>query len=395
MYSLQTKSVRVDLKMFRRHKIRCTLCSIDTRDANEYIRHVRKVHGNDRFFGTDCPLCDSKFVYSNIKSFIHHLRTHSSENTSTEEILSSFSSRFEENFARELIDQEVGQVSIISEQVFEQLYDLDELKKLYVKMLLKIREAHVLPGHVMKTMASSITGLFQIFFDCLSSRMNLSMNAIESCSLNDEIEKFFFDISRNEESFISHCRMYFKLVKPKEVLLPTGNKSYYVPIRELLDNLFQMKDFRQCITAEKKLIAEFDGQDIIYHYRNAEIGRQNRLLNEHNDSFLLQLYSDDLGVVNPLMGKNTEHKLSTFYFSVDDLPASKNSSLSAVHLLLLCYKEDLKDPKTREVLFSELKQDLISLETDGLILSGDDTRTYFTMSTFCADNLAGNFFSNI
>lgn len=92
------------------------------------------------------------------------------------------------------------------------------------------------------------------------------------------------------------------------------------------------------------------------------------------------------------MGKNTEHKLSTFYFSVDDLPASKNSSLSAVHLLLLCYKEDLKDPKTREVLFSELKEDLISLETDGLILSGDDTRTYFTMSTFCADNLAGNFF---
>ncbi|CAF4688377.1 unnamed protein product, partial [Rotaria magnacalcarata] len=30
---------------------------------------------------------------------------------------------------------------------------LDEIRKFYVKMLLKVREGHVLPGNIMKTMA--------------------------------------------------------------------------------------------------------------------------------------------------------------------------------------------------------------------------------------------------
>ena len=272
----------------------------------------------------------------------------------------------------------------------EQWDALDDLKRLYVKMLLKIREGHVLPGHVMKTMALSISSLLQTFSDCLSSRLGVSMNVIQSCHLNDEIERHLFDVSRSEESFISHCQMYFKFVKPKEIPLPTGNKGYYVPIREVLMNLFQRDDFRQCVIKEKNFIAEFEGQDIIYHYRNGEIGRQHRLTNERNNCCLLQLYSDDLGVVNPLMGKNAEHKLTTFYFSIDDLPARKNSTLSAVYLLLLCYKKDFADPNNRRILFSQLKQDLTSLEVDGLLLPGGIIPTYFTISTLCADNLAGN-----
>jgi len=105
------------------------------------------------------------------------------------------------------------------------------------------------------------------------------------------------------------------------------------------------------------------------------------------------LYSDDLGVVNPLMGKNATHKLTTFYFSIDDLPSRHNSSLSAVYLLLLYYRKDFEDENNRRIIFRQLNQDLKSLEDDGLILPGDTIPTYFTISTLCTDNLAG-YFSN-
>ncbi|CAF4973308.1 unnamed protein product, partial [Rotaria sp. Silwood1] len=164
-------------------------------------------------------------------------------------------------------------------------------------MLLKLRKGHVLPD------ADNPT----------------------SSNFNDDIEKTLFEISRNEESFISSCQLYFKFVKPKKIQLRNGNKAYYIPIQE------------------KKYISQFNGQDILYHYRNSEI--------------------DDVGVVNPLMGKNATHKLTTFYFSIDDLPTCNNSSVNAVYLLLLYYRKDFEDENNRQLIFRQLK--------------------------ICADNLAG------
>jgi len=55
---------------------KCTICFMNVDGTNEYLRHIRQVHGNDRQFGTHCPLCDSKFVFTYLKSFIHHIRKH-------------------------------------------------------------------------------------------------------------------------------------------------------------------------------------------------------------------------------------------------------------------------------------------------------------------------------
>ncbi|CAF4135388.1 unnamed protein product, partial [Rotaria magnacalcarata] len=183
--------------------------------------------------------------------------------------------------------------------------------------------------------------------------------------------------------------MYFKFVKPIEICLPTGGKAYYVPICEVLLNLFQKNDLYNCIKQEKHYISQFQGQDILYHYRNAEIGRQHPTLKKKDNCLLLQLYSDDLGVVNPLMGRSSTHKLTTFYFSIDDLPARHKSSLNTVHLLLLCTRNDFEDQRNRRILFRKLSEDLKHLENNGLILPGDVNPTYFTISTLCADNLAG------
>ena len=157
----------------------------------------------------------------------------------------------------------------------------------------------------------------------ICAAFNINIDNVKLFRVTDEMEKYFLAVSKNEESFISFCRAYFEFIEPKEISFYTGSKAYYVPIRELLLCLLSKKDFQECVNNEKEFIAQFDRQDVIYHYRNGEIGQQHNILKNTKNSYLLQLYSDDLGVVNSLTGKNAIHKLTTFYFSVDDLPARK------------------------------------------------------------------------
>ncbi|CAF3420737.1 unnamed protein product [Rotaria socialis] len=371
---------------------RCTICPVSVEEAAGYMRHMRQVHGTDRLFGTVCPLCDSNFIFTNFKSFMNHFRNHdlhlSSEETPPLSLLLNCNDFTSNNYDEIEYEQHEQQEQGITLWQHENHDSLDGIKKFYLKMLLKIREGHVLPGSVMKTMALSITCLLQFFSYHLLSKLHMNIDNHISFNFNNDVEKTLFEISRNEDSFISCCQIYFKFVKPKEIRLPTGNKAYYIPLRDLLMNLFEKKDFYDSVKQEKEIISQFHEQDIIYHYRNAEIGRQHRILNRKKNCVLLQLYSDDLGVVNPLMGKNAIHKLTTFYISIDDLPACHSSSLSTVYLLLLYYRKDFDDENNRRILFAPLSQDLKSLENDGLILPGDKTPTYFTISTMCADNLA-------
>ena len=58
-------------------------------------------------------------------------------------------------------------------------------------------------------------------------------------------------------------------------------------------------------------------------------------------------------------------------------------------------RKDFEDENNRRIIFTQLNQDLRSLEDDGLTLPGDTVPTYFTISTLCADNLAGCFSNKI
>lgn len=363
----------------------CTICFISINGTNQYLRHLRQVHGNDRLFSTQCPLCGSKTNFTNLKSFIHHFRKHKINHFDDKTI--SANSIHEHSEAEICVNDE--QKQRYSLEKYEHHDPLEEIEKFYVKILLKLREGHILPGNVMTTVALSVSCLLQTFSYYLLCKLNINVNNAISLNFHDDVEKCLFKISRNEDSFLSACQDYFKFVKPKEIQLPKGKKAYYIPIRDLLMTLFEKNDFYECIKQEKEYISQFDGQDILYHYRNGEIGRQNRILRNKNNCILIQLYSDDLGVVNPLMGKNAAHKLTTFYFSIDDLPARHGSSLNAVYLLLLYYRKDFEDETNRRLLFSQLNQDIRSLENDGLILPGDTVPTYFSISTVCTDNLAG------
>ena len=102
-------------------------------------------------------------------------------------------------------------------------------------------------------MVLSLSCLIQIYSYYLLSKLNINADNAISCNFNDDIEKTLFKISRNENSFISSCQLYFKFVKPmRELQLRNENKAYYIPIRDVLMNLFEKHDFYKCIKEEKK-----------------------------------------------------------------------------------------------------------------------------------------------
>ncbi|CAF1143065.1 unnamed protein product, partial [Didymodactylos carnosus] len=105
---------------------------------------------------------------------------------------------------------------------------LGEIRKLFVGNLLKIREGHVLPGTVMKTVTSSYTYFLESFVDGLLPKLNLPRTDHTCRRYLNQIEDILSDVSKNEESFMAACEEYFGLIKPVEVALPTGAKAYYV-----------------------------------------------------------------------------------------------------------------------------------------------------------------------
>ncbi|CAF5160956.1 unnamed protein product, partial [Rotaria magnacalcarata] len=68
---------------------KCTICFMSVNGIDGFLRHIRQVNGIDRQFGSHCSLCDSKFVFTYLKSFIHHIRKHVSYSSPDKEAPSS------------------------------------------------------------------------------------------------------------------------------------------------------------------------------------------------------------------------------------------------------------------------------------------------------------------
>ncbi|CAF4284209.1 unnamed protein product, partial [Adineta steineri] len=58
----------------------------------------------------------------------------------------------------------------------------------------------------------------------LLSKLNINLDNPIPRHVNNDIEKILFEVSKNEESFISSCELYFKFIKPKEIQLPTAHE---------------------------------------------------------------------------------------------------------------------------------------------------------------------------
>nr|XP_012224837.1 PREDICTED: uncharacterized protein LOC105673639 isoform X1 [Linepithema humile] len=152
----------------------------------------------------------------------------------------------------------------------------------------------------------------------------------------------------------------------------------YVSIIESLTMVLRNKDIRAVIEAEKKsndgILASFiDGQ----HFKN------HPFFQKYKHAIRIQLYYDELKIVNPLGSKTGINKLGVFYYTIQNLQSHMNSETSSIHVLLLCCHVDIKKYKMKKIL-SPFLEDLVKLESDeGVCYTFRRTRIYFACIIDC------------
>ena len=116
-------------------------------------------------------------------------------------------------------------------------------------------------------------------------------------------------------------------------------KSYYIPIDQTLSKILN-DDNIYChiirhINEERKSTRIDD--DLMFSFRDGNFGAR-----IDDDSLLIQLYLDDIGITNPIDAKRDSNKMTMIYFSLEDMPEYYRSRLDSIHLLGICNSKVLK-----------------------------------------------------
>lgn len=164
-------------------------------------------------------------------------------------------------------------------------------------------------------------------------------------------------------------------------------KYSHISIIDTLHSLFSRDDFRR---------AYFDSCDnnmqapgVYTNFRSGSIFNSSEFFMSNPNAIQLQLATDDFEVCNPLGSKKTLHKITAFYFTIQNLPQKHLSKLNNIYVISLCNTDDLKTlyTDTNDVL-RPIVEEISYLESKGMQIG--DLSIKGTLSSMAFDNLGGN-----
>jgi hypothetical protein len=159
---------------------------------------------------------------------------------------------------------------------------------------------------------------------------------------------------------------------------------HYVPILVTLKNYLEQPD----VWASCHQPCTTDG--MLRNYTDGEITVNSS--HKGDKMFIrIHLYSDEVEICNPIGSRKTVHKLSAFYFLVGNIETKHWSSLSNIHLALLCKYKIVKTVGYQKVL-EPLLADIKLLETEGIELEIDGRffHVFGSIVTFSGNNLTSH-----
>lgn len=198
-----------------------------------------------------------------------------------------------------------------------------------------------------------------------------------------------FGMVKPESKFIDY-RIDYRLNPESAQYEPTqvSMSCEYISVIETLKLLHSNPKFRALVANEKR---SEDG--VFRSYLDGSRAKENAIIRKYPNILRIQLYWDDVEVVNALGSKTTIHKIAAFYFCIQNLPAVESSQLSSVFLLALAYSEDLKTKNGFEKVLAPFLQDLQKLESDEGVPMQVDNEPFVlraTLTVLCADTLAAH-----
>ena len=371
-------------------------------------KHIRSVHRNDTPFNIRClldPTCGS--VYTTFESYRSHLnRYHQdllndydvpifntlNENEQTPSLLLSNGNivqdeEDERNAVQESLDEEemetfedIGSnennldwplsTCLISEEDDIEPFTINSFEKYYTRFLLDLREGHLLPQNIIQSITSYFRTMLETLFKIIqqqvapSSAGLIPLADIEKLLL--QIKTTISNISKNDYQFSKHCAKYFGYVPPLKIKLnDQDDYGYYVPIERSIKNLLNKPDVINYLVEnlDENMRETRKDPDLMLTYRDGTAAKDNPTLIHYPNSFLIELYSDGIGITNPIGPKKDEHKLTLYYFLLEDLPDLVRSMLQSIGLIGICPTKHLSLQTNRKKYFEPIIKDLNRLQT--------------------------------
>jgi hypothetical protein len=404
----------------------CPLCLTPNvfKNYSSLFKHIREEHREDPSFNIRCELsifCGNR--YSIFDSYRRHIyRCHRSlldSSDNNNDILSSDIIDDIENFPlhrafnnqtdfiddpdlliypdEELgeMDRELFNFDPISIPTIDENFSLKKLAEFYTRLLLELREYHLLPQITVQSISFYISTLFDMVLKLIKTKTSTS----SFISTNDfdtffaQINWIINSISKSEYQFLKQCKNYFRYQPPTEIVLNTNEeRAYYIPLKQsitsMLENEQLLKSIIDNINHLSTCIAK--DKDLILSNRQGHSIKSNLSHQTNSNALLLKLYTDDISITNPIGAKRDSHKFTCFYYLLDDMPEISRSRVNSIGLFCMCYTQQLKDQNNQTILMDVLVNDLNKLQNERITISCPSSRIYFVFSVVCADNLAAN-----
>ncbi|CAF1425434.1 unnamed protein product [Adineta steineri] len=346
----------------------CPLCSTN-REFSTFLklfRHITVFHQNEPRFEITCNLdvsCGVSYrTYSAYKSHVYrHHANHlhaTQEITTNSNIISNNNLQhnnqdfigenddphvFEDHVESDLLnseDEEDNHYTTLlpsNNNREKNVLSMSDIKRSYISFILQLREEFFLPKNTTNAISTYIVTLinhlevlleekaFVNQSDILSSTQTSNEMVVDLQTVKktmSEISNEIQNTTRNEYQFIKNCQKYFDYHAPEDIPISTDHEQlehgYYIPIHKTLSSVLCSKDFSiQIIESiqQQKIAVEKD-DDLMLSFRDSTFGCR-----IDDDSLMIQLYMDDIGLTNPIGAKKDQHKMAMIYFSLEDTPS--------------------------------------------------------------------------
>lgn len=250
---------------------------------------------------------------------------------------------------------------------------MENIIRSFILFMTQLREEFLVPKPVMKVVTNYIVTLIEMLQSILMKSAgndysgNSSLSSSASAKPADKVIKLevvqslvrdicqrLSDVTKNEYRFEQISKSMFNYDLPIEIII--GRKginekfdtAYLIPIEKSLIRVLGddeiLSRVLQTINQERKS-TNMD-HDLLLSFRHGNFGSR-----IDDDSLLLQLFIDDIGVTNPIGAKKDNHKLTMLYYTIEDLPQECKSKSYFVQLLGICKSKCLKVRHCMRILF--------------------------------------------
>jgi hypothetical protein len=241
---------------------------------------------------------------------------------------------------------------------------ISDIQKSFMLFTLQLREEFCLPKTTINCISNYIVTLMNLLHSlleqkCITCDFGNATQASSSRTTNESLKKVIeletvkstMDevchsvqiITKNEYQFLKYCNQYFKYDPPEQIILSGPDEvlecGYFVPIEQTVTSILRNQHTLVQIidNVKQQQEATITDNDLMFSFRDGNFGSR-----IDDNSLLLQLYADEIGLTNPIGAKKHQHKMFMVYFSLEDIPDKYRSQLEHIHLVAICESGILK-----------------------------------------------------